>query len=63
MLYMLILFFCCRVTELLDIAPVDFFSGISYGCSKDIPFLPDEFKAKVLDIEFYWVTEIGDTPG
>ncbi|KAL4998569.1 DJ-1/PfpI family protein [Aspergillus recurvatus] len=52
------------VTELLDIAPFDFFSGISRSFLKDMPSVvcPDEVKAQAPEFVFHWVTETGDTP-
>jgi len=51
-------------TELLDIAPFGFFSGISRSFLKDFPpeILPDEIKAQVPEFVFHWVTETGDKP-
>lgn len=48
-------------TELLDVAPIDLFHGIS---SHFIPDMPDEFisesiKSQAIDMEFIWVSENG----
>jgi hypothetical protein len=50
------------VTELLDIAPFGFFSGISRSFLKDMPPIacPDEIKSQVPEFVFHWVTETGD---
>ncbi|KAL4943087.1 hypothetical protein BDV06DRAFT_150529 [Aspergillus oleicola] len=51
-------------TELLDIAPVGFFSSISHNFLKDFPaeMCPDEMKAQAPDFVFHWVTESGEAP-
>jgi hypothetical protein len=51
------------VTELLDLAPVGFFSTISYNFLKNLPplLVSDDVKAKALDIQFHWVTENGQS--
>ncbi|KAL4948806.1 class I glutamine amidotransferase-like protein [Aspergillus filifer] len=51
-------------TELLDIAPVGFFSSISSSFLKDFPpeMCPDEMKAQAPDFVFHWVTETGEAP-
>ncbi|KAL2848950.1 hypothetical protein BJX68DRAFT_238055 [Aspergillus pseudodeflectus] len=51
-------------TELLDIAPSSFFSGISRSFLKDFPpkVFPEEIKDKVPEFVFHWVTETGDEP-
>jgi hypothetical protein len=53
------------VTELLDIAPVGFFSSISHNFLKDMPsiLISDDMKAKALDFQIHWVTEKGQNPG
>jgi hypothetical protein len=45
-------------TEILDVAPIDLLHGISKKFVNAIP-LPEELKAKALDINFHWVTETG----
>ncbi|KAF2276814.1 uncharacterized protein EI97DRAFT_458146 [Westerdykella ornata] len=45
-------------TEILDVAPIDFLHGISRRFITALP-VPDEIKAKALDIDFHWVTEKG----
>ncbi|KAL4929726.1 class I glutamine amidotransferase-like protein [Aspergillus undulatus] len=51
-------------TEMLDIAPVGFFSSISRSFLKDFPasLCPDELKAQAPDFVFHWITETGETP-
>jgi hypothetical protein len=46
-------------TEILDVAPIDLLHGLSKKFISVLP-LPDELKAKALDINFHWVTEKGD---
>lgn len=45
-------------TEILDVAPIDFLHGITRRFITALP-IPDEIKAKALDIDFHWVTEKG----
>jgi hypothetical protein len=45
-------------TEILDVAPIDLLHGISTKFVNAYP-LPEELKAKALDINFHWVTETG----
>jgi hypothetical protein len=45
-------------TEILDVAPIDLLHGISKKFVNAYP-LPEELKAKALDINFHWVTETG----
>ena len=44
--------------EILDVAPIDLLHGISTKFINALP-LPEELKAKALDINFHWVTETG----
>ena len=46
-------------TEILDVAPIDMLHGMSTKFINALP-LPDELKAKALDIETHWITEKGD---
>ena len=45
-------------TELLDVAPIDFFNGMSKHSVDKIP-VSDSLKAQGLDIEFHWISEYG----
>lgn len=45
-------------TEILDVAPIDMLNGMSKNFLHILP-VPDEIKARALDIEFHWVTENG----
>ncbi|KAH7040081.1 class I glutamine amidotransferase-like protein [Microdochium trichocladiopsis] len=49
------------ITEILDVAPLDLFSGLSKRFVMDIPeaFLPQCHKDEALDIEFHWVSASG----
>lgn len=47
-------------TEILDVAPIDFLHGLNKKFGSLLP-LSDELKAQLLDIEFHWVNEKGDT--
>ena len=47
-------------TEILDVAPIDFLHGLNKKFGSLLPF-SDELKAQLLDIEFHWVNEKGDT--
>ena len=47
-------------TEILDVAPIDFLHGLNKKFGALLPF-SDELKAQLLDIEFHWVNEKGDT--
>jgi hypothetical protein len=42
--------------EILYVAPMDMLHSISKQFANDMP-ISDELKAKMLDIEFHWVTE------
>lgn len=46
-------------TEILDVAPIDFLHGITPKFVTAMP-IPDELKAKAIDIEFHWITETGN---
>lgn len=50
------------VTELLDVAPIDFFAGLSKQFLEAFPpgTFSDEQRAQALDVEFHWVTEKGN---
>lgn len=50
-----------RETEILDVAPVDIFNGMSKNFLGDWPenFIPAELKDQCLDITFHWVNEKG----
>ena len=49
------------VTEILDIAPVDFLAGLSKQTVAELPkgVLPEEQREQALEIEFHWVNEKG----
>ncbi|OQN96624.1 hypothetical protein B0A48_17054 [Cryoendolithus antarcticus] len=49
------------VTEILDVAPLDIFSGMSKEFTKTIPdfLLPSSIKEQAIDVDFHWVTEHG----
>nr|OQO32676.1 hypothetical protein B0A51_00054 [Rachicladosporium sp. CCFEE 5018] len=49
------------VTEILDVAPLDIFSGMSKEFTKNIPdfLLPSSIKEQAIDVDFHWVTEHG----
>lgn len=49
------------VTEILDIAPVDFLAGLSKQTVAELPkgVLPEEQCEQALEIEFHWVNEKG----
>ncbi|KAF4630640.1 hypothetical protein G7Y89_g7498 [Cudoniella acicularis] len=48
-------------TEILDVAPIDIFNGLSAKFIKNFPpsILPDHLRAQALDVEFHWVNETG----
>jgi hypothetical protein len=46
-------------TEILDVAPIDFLHGMTHPFIGSLP-IPDELKAKALNIEFHWITEKGE---
>ncbi|KXJ96545.1 class I glutamine amidotransferase-like protein [Microdochium bolleyi] len=50
-----------RVTEILDVAPIDLFTSISKEFTKDMPeyFMPQRFKQHAYDVEFHWVSATG----
>lgn len=50
-----------RRTEILDVAPLDVFTGLSKEIIQNfLPgFVTDEMAKQALDIEFHWVTEHG----
>lgn len=53
-----------RTTELLDVAPVDYFHALDKKFLRSFPdslFSPDE-KAAGLDFEFHWVAEKNKAP-
>ena len=45
-------------TELLDVAPIDFFNGMSKHAVDQIG-LSDSLKSQALDMEYFWVSEHG----
>ena len=47
-----------RETELLDVAPIDFFNGMLKRNLQFIPMLESQ-KAYGLDVEWHWVSESG----
>ncbi|KAK5047709.1 hypothetical protein LTR84_006374 [Exophiala bonariae] len=49
-------------TEILDVAPVDIFSGISKAFLPNLPgfMMSDKMRDEALDVEFFWVNESGD---
>lgn len=49
-------------TELLDIAPIDFFNAITTKFTKFVPeqVMPDEMRKQSLDVQFHWVNETGN---
>lgn len=47
-----------RVTEILDVAPIDLIHGLTKEFANELP-LPDAIKAQAVDIEFHWVNEKG----
>lgn len=62
MLQMLTLY-CISKTEILDVAPIDVFSGISEEFVKNFPdaLVTDKMKQEALNVEFHWVNESGQT--
>lgn len=48
-------------TEILDVAPIDIFSGLSKEIVQNFPedLLPARLRDQALDVEFHWVTEHG----
>ncbi|KAE9368232.1 class I glutamine amidotransferase-like protein [Stipitochalara longipes BDJ] len=48
-------------TEILDVAPIDIFNGISKKFVHNFPegILPGHLREQALDIEFHWVNETG----
>ncbi|KAG9231389.1 class I glutamine amidotransferase-like protein [Amylocarpus encephaloides] len=50
-------------TEVLDLAPIDLLNGMTLDFIGDFPpeVMPDEIKAKAVDMEFHWVNETGET--
>lgn len=53
----------CSVTEILDVAPLDVFSGLSKHFVDTLPMelLTDEQRAQALDVDFHWVSESGQS--
>lgn len=49
------------VTEILDVAPIDYLYGLSKHFVAALP-ISDELRAKAIDINFHWITENG-VPG
>jgi hypothetical protein len=47
------------VTEILDVAPIDYLHGLSNAFVKDLP-IPEEIKAKSFDMNTHWITELGE---
>ena len=45
-------------TEILGVAPIDMLHGFGKKFIQILP-LPDELKAKAIDIEMHWITEDG----
>ncbi|KAK6441758.1 hypothetical protein LTR95_002012 [Oleoguttula sp. CCFEE 5521] len=47
------------VTEILDVAPLDIFSGMSKEFTKTIPdpLMSSSIKEQAIDVAFHWVTE------
>lgn len=54
-----------KVTELLDVGPVDLLSAISTSFVNHMPdhIMPPEFRIQAIDFDFHWVSETGKTPG
>lgn len=50
-----------RVTEILDVAPVDIFHGLSKNFIDPLPdaLVGQEHKAQAMDFQFHWVSEAG----
>ena len=52
-----------RVTEILDVAPIDFFSGMSvktweaYNIPEEV--MPKSARTQSMDFEFHWVSQKG----
>lgn len=55
-----------RITEILDVAPVDMIHSLSKNFIETFPggdLFPSYYTAQALDIEIHWITEHGkDTP-
>lgn len=49
------------MTEVLDVAPIDFLTGISKQFADECPdeLVPAELKVGAVDFEFHWVSETG----
>ena len=50
-----------RVTEILDVATLDIFAGLSKDFTNNFPseLVSDQWKKEALDVEFHWVNETG----
>jgi hypothetical protein len=46
-------------TEILDVAPIDVFAGLSKEFVRNFPLISPEMTKQALDVEFHWVTEHG----
>lgn len=48
-------------TELLDVAPIDFFASMSKEFIEWLPpqFVSDDMKTQAIDVAFHWVNEKG----
>jgi hypothetical protein len=48
-------------TEILDVAPIDIFAGLSKHFIQQFPsdLVTEEMAKQALDVEFHWVTEHG----
>jgi hypothetical protein len=46
-------------TEILDVAPIDVFAGLSKEFVHNFPLISPEMTKQALDVEFHWVTEHG----
>jgi hypothetical protein len=53
-----------RVTEILDVAPIDLLNGSSKEFTRNMPdsLVSPELKKQAVDIEYHWVTEDVKTP-
>lgn len=51
-------------TEILDVAPIDIFNGLSKEFVSNMPdyLLTDDMRKQALEVEYHWVTENGE-PG
>jgi len=51
----------CRVTELLDVAPLDFFSALDKHLVGPLPetIVDSRLKLQALDIQYHWVSQAG----